>query len=210
MKNFQKILVLAPHTDDGELGCGASIAQFRSNGAALYYAAFSLCRKSLPEGFAPDTLEKECTIATAELGIPASHLRFYDFEVRTFDEQRQPILEALVALNRSLSPDLVFIPSASDQHQDHQVIHTEALRAFKNCSVLGYELPWNHSRFESTYFIPVSADDLEKKIRALQAYRSQQHRNYMQEDFARSLAKVRGVQCNQTYAEAFEVYKFIH
>lgn len=210
MQTFKKILVLAPHTDDGELGCGASIAQFREMGAALYYAAFSLCRKSLPEGLAPDTLEKECTLATAALGIPASHLRFFDFEVRTFGEQRQPILEALVRLNRELAPDLVFIPSASDQHQDHQVIHSEALRAFKNCSVLGYELPWNHSRFQSTYFIPVTEAALEKKIRALQAYQSQQHRNYMQEDFTRSLAKVRGVQCNHIYAEAFEVYKFIH
>lgn len=210
MENQPTILVLAPHTDDGELGCGATLASFLEKGNDVYYAAFSLCRKSLPEGWPPDTLEQECRLATSTLGIPANHLRFFDFEVRTFDAQRQPILEALVRLNRELNPGLVFIPSASDQHQDHQVIHLEALRAFKHCSVLGYELPWNHNRFQSTYFFPVTANDLDKKIGAVQAYRSQQHRNYMQEDFIRSLARVRGVQCQQPYAEAFEVYKLIH
>ena len=106
-------------------------------------------------------------------------------------------------------PDMVIIPSSSDNHQDHQVIHTEALRAFKNCSLLGYELPWNHSSFRSTYFVPVTSAAIEKKVNAIKAYQSQSHRNYMNEDFIRSLARVRGVQCNSEYAEAFEVYKLI-
>lgn len=209
MNNPSRILVLAPHTDDGELGAGASLAGFAGKGSDVFYAAFSLCRKSLPEGLAPDTLEKECRIATALLGIPAANLIFFDFEVRTFDNQRQEILEEIVTLNKSINPDLVFIPSSSDTHQDHQLIHTESLRAFKNCSVLGYELPWNHSHFRSTYFIPVAEKILEKKIMAVEAYRSQSHRNYMKADFIRSLAKVRGVQCGQEFAEAFEVYKMI-
>jgi N-acetylglucosamine malate deacetylase 1 len=203
------ILVLAPHTDDGELGCGASLARYVKEGSRVSYAAFSLCRKSLPAGLPPDTLEKECRIATRELGIDESQLFFFDFEVRTFDQQRQAILEEMVQLNKQLQPDLVFIPSASDQHQDHQVIHTEAQRAFKHCSLLGYELPWNHSSFRSTYFIPAEEEFLYKKVKAVQSYQSQSQRNYMSEDFIRSLAKVRGVQCNHLLAEAFEVYKLI-
>jgi len=202
-------MVLAPHTDDGELGCGASLAKFIEEGKEVFYVAFSLCKRSLPAGLPEDTLEKECQTATKELGIEAGRLTFFDFEVRTFDEQRQSILEALVTLNRTLQPGMVFIPSSSDNHQDHQVIHTEALRAFKNCSILGYELPWNHSHFRSTFFIPVTPADIEKKVKAVKAYQSQSHRNYMNEDFIRSLAKVRGVQCNSEYAEAFEVYKLI-
>lgn len=209
MLHSKKILVLAPHTDDGELGCGATLAKFVAEGAGVYYAAFSLCKKSLPAGMAEDTLEKECRAATNQLGIQSSNLVFFDFEVRTFGEQRQAILEELVTLNKTITPDLVFIPSSSDNHQDHQVIHTEARRAFKNCSVLGYELPWNHSTFHSTYFVPVRVDALEKKVNAVQAYKSQSHRNYMNDDFIRSLAKVRGVQCNGELAEAFEVYKLI-
>ena len=49
----KKILVLAPHTDDGELGCGASIAKFCAEGREVYYAAFCLCAKSLPKDLPP-------------------------------------------------------------------------------------------------------------------------------------------------------------
>lgn len=209
MLEVEKILVLAPHTDDGELGCGATIATLCAEGKEVHYAAFSLCKKSLPEGLEENTLEKECRTATRELGIAPARLTFFDFDVREFDVNRQPILEKLVKLNKTIQPDLVFIPSSSDNHQDHEVIHTEALRAFKHCSVLGYELPWNHSSFRSTFFIPVSVSALDKKVKAIKAYQSQSHRNYMQEDFIRSLAKVRAVQCNSEYAEAFEVYKMI-
>jgi len=205
----QKILVLSPHTDDGELGCGGSIASFISKGKEVWYTAFSLCSKSLPAGLPADTLANECKKATSVLGIAADHISLFDFEVRVFPKHRQEILEEMVTLYKKIKPDLVFIPAVGDIHQDHGVIHTEALRAFKNCSLLGYELPWNHPSFKSPFFINLSAADVAKKAEALREYKSQTNRNYMQEDFTRSLAKVRGVQANTEFAEAFEVYKII-
>lgn len=210
MLNPKKILILAPHTDDGELGCGGSIAQFCAEGKEVYYAAFSLCEKSLPANLPSDTLAKECRKATAILGIPTEHLFLYNYEVREFPQARQAILEELVTLQKQLGPDLVFIPSSSDLHQDHQVIHQEGMRAFKHCSLAGYELPWNNFSFNCQYFNRIQEAPLQKKIQALQAYASQAHRHYMQEDFVRSLARVRGVQCNAPFAEAFELYRIIH
>jgi LmbE family N-acetylglucosaminyl deacetylase len=205
----RKILVLAPHTDDGELGCGGTIARFGVEKREVHYAAFSDCKKSLSAGLPPDTLEKECKSALQQLGMHASKLLMYDFEVRDFSQKRQEILEELVSLNKYIQPNLVLIPSATDIHQDHQVIHHEALRAFKNSCILGYELPWNQSVFQSRYFIKFTKEILDKKVKSIQSYKSQEHRSYMQEDFIRSLAKVRGVQCNSDYAEAFEVYRLI-
>ena len=205
----KRILVLAPHTDDGELGCGGSVAKFRAEGRDVFYAAFSLCSKSLPQGLPADTLAHECLEATTQLGIESDKINLFNFEVRDFPKQRQDILEELVKLGKKITPDLVFIPSSTDIHQDHGVIHVEALRAFKNCSLLGYELPWNHAQFQSTFFIHLSEEHVKQKAEALKSYRSQSHRNYMDEDFILSLAKVRGVQSNTAYAEAFEVYKMI-
>lgn len=209
MFNPKKILVLAPHTDDGELGCGGSIAKFCSEGKDVYYAAFCLCSKSLPASLAPDTLEKECKKATATLGIPASNLILFNYEVRELPAARQQILEELLQLNTRINPDLVFLPAAADIHQDHQVIHQEGMRAFKNVTFAGYELPWNNFSFHSNFFIRLSSSELDKKVEALTAYESQSHRNYMQEDFTRSLARVRGIQANAGYAEAFEIGKWI-
>ena len=204
-----KILVLAPHTDDGELGCGGSISKFVREGKEVSYAAFSLCSKSLPAGLPADTLANECKKATSALGIPDSQVTLFDFEVRVFPKHRQEILEEMVQLNKKINPDLVFLPAVADIHQDHGVIHVEALRAFKNSSLLGYELPWNHPPFTSPFFINLSEKDIARKYAAIKEYQSQSHRNYMQEDFIRSLAKVRGVQANSEYAEAFEVYKIL-
>ncbi|HNF39194.1 MAG TPA: PIG-L family deacetylase [Chitinophagaceae bacterium] len=209
MFNPKKILILAPHTDDGELGCGGSIAKFCAEGKEVYYVAFCLCSASLPTHLPSDTLEQECKKATASLGIPASNLILFNYEVRQLPAVRQQILEELLQLNKKINPDLVFLPAVSDVHQDHHVIHQEGLRAFKNTTLAGYELPWNNYSFHTHFFIPLSADHLNKKLESLKAYQSQSHRNYMNENFTRSLATVRGVQCNSAYAEAFEIYRLM-
>lgn len=209
MFNPQKILVLAPHTDDGELGCGGTIAKFCAEGKEVYYVAFCLWSIELPANGASHTLEVECRKATAALGIKEKNLILFDYKVRNLPEKRQEILEQLLQLHKQINPDLVFLPAASDIHQDHQVIHQEGMRAFKNVTFAGYELPWNNYSFHTNFFIRLSEAELNKKIDALKSYQSQSHRNYMQEDFIRSLARVRGVQANSPYAEAFEIYKWI-
>ncbi|MBI5858638.1 MAG: PIG-L family deacetylase [Sphingobacteriales bacterium] len=209
MFNPKKILVLAPHTDDGELGCGGSISKFCSQGKEVFYAAFCLCSKSLPHGMAENTLEVECRKATSVLGIPASNLILFNYEVRELPASRQKILEELLQLNKQISPDLVLLPAVSDIHQDHQVIHQEGIRAFKNTTFAGYELPWNNYSFSTNFFITLSEKEVTQKVNALKEYKSQAAKNYMKENFIRSLARVRGVQANAEYAEAFEIYKWI-
>ena len=84
IQGWERVLVLAPHTDDGEFGCGGTMARLVERGAEVRYVAFSTATKSLPEGFPPDTLAREVREATTELGIPEEHLTVHDFEVRTF------------------------------------------------------------------------------------------------------------------------------
>ena len=204
-----RILILAPHTDDGELGCGATIAKFASLGKEVFYAAFCLCSKSLSSKFPPNALEVECKKATSVLGVPASRLILFNYEVRELPQSRQNVLEELLKLNKDIHPEMVLLPAVSDIHQDHQVIHHEAIRAFKNITFAGYELPWNNYSFHTNFFVRISDDELDKKIASLKAYDSQSQKNYMKEDFIRSLATVRGIQANSKFAEAFEVYRWI-
>ncbi|MGZ5287351.1 MAG: PIG-L deacetylase family protein [Flavisolibacter sp.] len=205
MVNTKNILVLAPHTDDGELGCGASIAKYIAEGKKVTYLAFSTCSQALPADKPKDTLVTECRAATKALGI--QELIFHDFEVRQLLFHRQEILEALIKLNQELAPETVFLPAEHDVHQDHQVVYAEGLRAFKNANVLGYELPWNNFRFQPNYFEKITEQHLSGKQKALAEYKSQTHRKYMSDDFTRSLAVVRGLQANAPLAEAFEIYR---
>ncbi|MGZ5190163.1 MAG: PIG-L deacetylase family protein [Flavisolibacter sp.] len=203
MQETKNILVLAPHTDDAEFGCGASIAKFIEQGKQVTYIAFSSCSQSLPKGLPEDRLIEECTKSTKSLGI--QNTRILNFEVRNFYQQRQSILEELIRIRKEFNPQTIFLPAQNDIHQDHQVIYAEGLRAFRNLNILGYELPWNNRRFNPNYFETVSESHLISKQNALKEYQSQSHRKYMNDELVRSLAIVRGIQCESMFAEAFEI-----
>jgi LmbE family N-acetylglucosaminyl deacetylase len=204
-----RALVLAPHTDDGEFGCGGTMARLVEAGAEVHYMAFSSASRSLPEGFPADTLVHEVRAATGALGIPGDHLTVHDFEVRTFPTVRQEILEILVAANAELAPDLVLMPSLGDIHQDHETIAREGLRAFKRTTLLGYEIPWNCFQFRQQAYVRLEPAHVDRKVEALRCYASQQHRNYANEEYIRNVARTRGIESGQELAEVFEVYRWI-
>jgi N-acetylglucosamine malate deacetylase 1 len=204
-----RILVLAPHTDDGEFGCGASIARFLAEGHEVYYVAFSAAEKSVSGDLPRDILRQEVAGATGVLGIPPKNLRVLDFEVRTFPTYRQDILEVMVKLNAELDPSMVFLPSTNDTHQDHHTVSTEGFRAFKRTSIFGYELPWNNLTFTSSAFIVVEKAQVERKVQALACYQSQANRSYATAEFIWSMAIMRGTQIGSSYAEAFEAIRLV-
>lgn len=207
--NFKKILILAPHTDDGEFGCGGTIAKFLEKGAEVYYAAFSFAEESVPSPYPKNILEIEVKEAIQVLGIPKENLLLYKYPVRNFAHYRQEILEDLVKLNNELNPDLVFMPCLEDLHQDHTTIAKEGLRAFKRTSILGYEILWNNMNFATQCFVSFEKKHLDTKVNAIYCYKSQQSRSYASEEFLYSLAITRGTQIGEPFAEVFEVIRWI-
>jgi LmbE family N-acetylglucosaminyl deacetylase len=207
--DFKKVLVLAPHTDDGEFGCGGTIAKLAEEGKQVYYAAFSPCEQSVLNGYPKDILVKEVKEATRTLGIKPDNLFIYKYPVRLFPQNRQKILEDLIKLKKNINPDLVFSPSLHDIHQDHLVIAKESLRAFRDTNLLGYEALWNNITFEARCLISLEKRHIEKKIKALNCYQSQQHRFAFRKDFILSWAKTRGGQIRKEYAEAFEIIRLV-
>jgi LmbE family N-acetylglucosaminyl deacetylase len=209
LTGVDRALVLAPHTDDGEFGCGGTMARLVEAGCEVRYVAFSIATRSLPEGFAPDTLAREVREATAELGIPEANLTVHDFDVRTFPSRRQEILELLVSLWDEWRPDVVFQPSHHDVHQDHQTIAQEGLRAFKRTTILGYEIPWNNFDFSYGAYVALEQRHVERKVAAVRRYASQQHRRYADEEYIWNLARVHGTNVNRDFAEVFQVYRIV-
>lgn len=207
INNRSNILVLAPHTDDGELGLGGAISYFIEQGANVVYCAFSTAEKSVPDGFPKDILKTEVIEATSKLGIKKENVLIFNYEVRKLNYVRQEVLEDLIKIRRENNYDLVFIPSIHDIHQDHSTIATEGVRAFKNTTILGYELIWNNLTFNTQCFVKLERRHVECKVNALKAYKSQGFRDYLSEEFVFSLAKARGVQVGCEYAEAFEVVR---
>jgi len=209
MKEFKDILVLGPHTDDGEFGCGGTIVKFIEEGKNVYYATFSCAEESVPKGLPKDILLREVKEASKVLGIDQDKLLIYRYPVRKFAHFRQEILEDLVKLKQDINPDLVLMPSSFDLHQDHYTIAMEGLRAFKFTSILGYEVPWNNITFETRSFVYLEERHVEKKLASLKCYRSQIGRKYANAEYIKGLARTRGVQIGVDFAETFDVKRWI-
>ena len=207
----ESILIISPHTDDAELGCGGMMAKFVEQKKDVNLVAFSSARKSIPEGFDESQTTSEMLKASKILGLDEKRVRVLDFDVRVFPQYRQEILDKLIDLRKELNPEIVFVPSEKDTHQDHQVITNESFRAFKktSLSIYGYEQPWNCFTFNTTAFVELEERHVQSKINALKQYKTQSQKEYLDPEFIIGLARTRGIVIGKKFAESFEVIKQI-
>ena len=194
----KKALVLSPHTDDAELGCGGTIAKLVEEGWAIHVIYFSAVKTRFPQ------LVSEAENSAKILGMSYDIL---DFNTRYFPRDRQEILQILHDYSHKENYDLVFTPTTTDIHQDHGVVTTEAKRVFRKCTLLGYELPWNNLDVSLNCFIPLEKRHIKKKISALECYDTQKKHPYFDKKFLESVVKMRGVQLSTPFAEGFETIK---
>ena len=209
MFDIERVLILSPHTDDGEFSCGATITKLIERKIEVLYVAFSAAEASVPDELPSDILRTEVLNATKTLGISQDNVQVLNYPVRKFPQYRQEILEDMVSINNEFQPELILMPASTDTHQDHKTVFEEGFRAFKKRTILGYEIPWNNLDFRTSGFIKVEEEHLRLKIEALKCYKSQSDRSYASEEYVRSLAIARGTQIGSKYAEAFEVIRLV-
>jgi LmbE family N-acetylglucosaminyl deacetylase len=180
------------------LGCGGTIAKLIEKGWGVHVIYFSAVSDRYPD------LVDEAAKSGSILGVTHEVLEFH---TRHFPRDRQDILQALYDRSKAKQYDVVLTPTTTDIHQDHAVVTSEAKRAFRDCTLLGYELPWNNLSVSLNCFIPLEERHVKKKILALDCYNSQKHNPYFNEKFFRSVVKMRGIQLSCPYAEGFETIK---
>lgn len=202
------ILVLSPHTDDLEFGCGGMIQQLIKVGHEVAVIVFSKCEKSLIENKMPaDMLYKENLKALDILGI--KNITHLGLENRMMFQRRAYILQILFDYNKENDVDLLLIPSVDDLHQDHEVVSKEALRAFRrsHATILMYEGVATDN-FDPNYFVLLTEDELAKKVEALMCYKSQRIlRPYFDKEIITGLARHRGSFIGVKYAEAYKLVR---
>jgi LmbE family N-acetylglucosaminyl deacetylase len=199
----RKILAIAPHIDDVELGAGATIHQLGKHNEVFYIGL------SCPPLVKQDVFMSEFRTSARLLGLDPARIILRNFDPRNLFVARGEILQLLYDLNKEINPDLVLIPNSQDIHQSHEVVFAEARRAFKYRTILGYELPWNNMDFSMDVFITLDREDVDAKIAAINAYETQKNRIFFSNDIVGDLARVRGKQIGHDYAECFEVVRMI-
>ncbi len=200
----RRVCFIGAHPDDIELGCGALIAHI-VNQTEILCVTLSDNQKN-PE---LKNLVEEHYRSMAVLGVPEDRVILGQFETRRFPHARQEILEYLIQINRAFQPDLVFVHTKADIHQDHATVTEEALRAFRGTTVLGFDVIRSSYGFFPSFLVEVTEEDVEKKIAALAEYKTYQNRYYFDPKITRATLIRNGAICERPYAEGFDILRIV-
>jgi bacillithiol biosynthesis deacetylase BshB1 len=132
-----EILVLAPHPDDAELHCGATIASHTARGARVVIV--DCTRAELSSRGDPETRADEAAAAAEALGVSArENLGLPDGGLNPADlEQRRAVVDAI----RRHRPGLLLTMVGQVRHPDHRACHQLGVDATKTAALHRYATP---------------------------------------------------------------------
>jgi len=201
-----RILALGAHSDDIEIGCGATllslIAAAPAPSPSLRWVVFS----------APGARADEARSSAASFLAGASNaaLDLMDFRDGFFPYQGAEIKERFEEL-KSFEPDVVFTHRWGDRHQDHRLVSELSWNTFRDHLVLEYEIPkYDGDLGTPNFFIPVTAAARLRKIDLLmEHFGTQRSKGWFTRETFEGLMRLRGVECASRtgYAEAFDARK---
>ena len=200
----KRVCFIGAHPDDIELGCGALISH-------IIRQTDVLCVTLSDNQKNPQltNLVDEHYRSMAVLGVPKENIILGQFETRRFPHARQEILEYMIDLNRNYHPDIVFVHTKADIHQDHGTITSEALRAFRGTTVLGFDVLRSSYGFFPNFLVEVTAEDVERKVQALAEYKTYAARYYFNADITRATLIRHGALSERPFAEGFDILRVI-
>ena len=200
----RRVCFLGAPPDDIELGCGALIHQIAPRADLLCVTLSDNKKNPLLQ-----SLVDEHYRSMAILGVPKESVVVADFETRRFPYYRQEILEYMIDINRNFRPEIVFVHTRADIHQDHVTVTEEALRAFRGTTVLGFDVLRSSYGFFPNFLVEVSEEDVEKKLCALAEYHTYRDKYYFDPNVTRSTLVRWGAIAERPYAEGFDILRVI-
>jgi len=200
----KRVLFLGAHPDDIELGCGALLHHIAKETDVLC-VTLSDNQKNLDL----KNVKEEHFVSMEVLGVPKEKIVFGPFTTRVFPDSRQEILEYFLELRKDFQPDLIFVHSKQDIHQDHVAMTDEALRAFRGITVLGFDVVRSSYGFFPHFLVEVTEEDVNKKIEALSQYETYRDRYYFNSELTRSIMVRHGALAECPFAEGFDILRIV-
>ena len=195
------VLCLGAHSDDIEIGAGATLLSMMDRGVRLevHWCVLS----------AVENREKEAEASAVEFLSQAARAQFEVMSFRDgfFPEQGEEIKSWFEKLNERTNPDLILTHRRDDAHQDHRQVCRLTWNTFRDHCILEYEIPkWDGDMGRPNLYVPISERALQRKVDLLMShFGSQRSKQWFDPDTFFGLARLRGMECraSERYAEAF-------
>lgn len=201
------ILFLGAHSDDIEIGCGATVLSLLERRPDLHisWVVFSA------EGRRADEARESAARfldASSNTDVVVK-----DYRERYFPYRGEAIKEYFDELGRTLNPDVVFTHRSIDAHQDHRIVGELTSNTFRDQIILEYEIPkFDADLGQPNTFFPATRRLAQLKTDIImETFASQVDRHWFDEETLRSMMRIRGVEskAESGYAEAFHCRKLV-
>jgi LmbE family N-acetylglucosaminyl deacetylase len=195
------VLCLGAHSDDIEIGAGATLLTLMDRGVHLDVQWCVLSgageREHEAKASALDFLSKAANSRIEVMAFPDGF----------FPEHGERIKSWFEALKGRANPDLILTHRRDDAHQDHRQVGRLTWNTFRDHCILEYEIPkWDGDMGRPNLYAPVSAAALQRKVDLLNAhFGTQRSKQWFDSETFVGLARLRGMECRapERYAEAF-------
>lgn len=200
------ILCLGAHSDDIEIGCGATLLHLLSRmlQASVHWVVFSA------EG---EREEEARHGAELFVGEQVASIELHSFRDGFFPDSFGEIKERFRDLQRAVDPDLVFTTWRRDAHQDHRLISELTSQTFRDHAILEYEISkYDGDLGAPNIYLSLDTEEADRKVEHLiTAFGSQHDKHWFSGETFRALMRLRGVECRASsgYAEAFYGHKLV-
>jgi LmbE family N-acetylglucosaminyl deacetylase len=195
------LLCLGAHSDDIEIGVGATLLGLIERGVRLDV------HWSVLSGIGEREQEARASAADFLSRAQSAKIEVMSFQDGFFPEQGGPIKLWFEELKKRVDPDLIFTHSREDGHQDHRHVNRMTWNSFRDHWILEYEIPkWDGDLGHPNVYVPISANAMKQKVDLLIShFGSQRSKQWFDADTFFALARLRGMECRapERYAEAF-------
>jgi LmbE family N-acetylglucosaminyl deacetylase len=204
-KEVKRLLCIGAHSDDIEIGAGATVLRIVRENPAVEVTWCVLSGNEIRQGEARRGAERMLGSDVCQ------QVLLQGFADSRFPAHREQIKEFFEQSLKSIDPDLILTHARGDAHQDHRMVNELTWNTFRSHQIWEYEIPkWDGDLMQPNLYVPLDPEDVATKIAVLRdVFSSQRNKHWFDEETFRGLMRIRGLESNSRYSEAFCARKFV-